>query len=115
VSLADARVTVTNGGVVTLRLTCTGSGTCSGTLDLAARRATKKGRAVKSATIATGRFSVTAGKTATVKLPLNGLGRGLLRADHERMNATLIVVKRSPSPSQTRSTRVRLVEQQLRG
>jgi hypothetical protein len=46
--------------------------------------------------------------TATIKLKLNAAGRALLRAAHGKLNATLELVKSSPSPPATQHKSVHL-------
>ncbi len=106
-----------------VRLTCTGTGTgtCRGRLTLTARtRGGGEGRGKKrrpEATTIIGivSFSIPAGRTATVDLKLNAVGRELLGADHGRLNATLSILKSSPSPSQTHTDSVQLVLRKAHG
>jgi hypothetical protein len=62
-------------------------------------------------TIGRARFSISAGKTAEVRLTLNATGRALLNADHGRLSASLAILKSSPTPSQTHTETVQLVHQ----
>jgi hypothetical protein len=112
VSLVGTHITTTGRGVATVKLTCTGTGTCRGKLTLTGKSTAKKG---KTTTIGTASFSILAGKTAAIRLTLNAGWRALLSADHGRLNATLTVLKSSPSPSQTHSEGVRLVRQKAHG
>jgi len=112
VSLDGSTLTVQSSGEATVKLTCTGTGTCSGKLTLTAKSTTKKGK--KTKTIGTATFSISADKTATMKLTLNASGRALLSADHGRLSATLTVLKSSPSPSQTHTENVHLVREKSR-
>ncbi len=112
VSLLTARITTSNHGFATAKLTCTGTGTCRGLLTLLEKAKDRdKNKQSKATTIGTGSFSIPAGATATVKLTLNTRGRALLSADHGRLSATLTILKSSPVPAQTRSEDVRLVRE----
>jgi hypothetical protein len=116
VSLAGTHITTTGRGVATVKLTCTGTGTCRGKLTLTGKTKGKgKKKRSKLTTIGTASFSIPAGRTVTVKLTLNAGGRALLGADHGRLNATLTTLKYSPTPSQTHSANVQLVQQKAHG
>jgi hypothetical protein len=54
-------------------------------------------------------------KTATIKLTLNTAGKALLSADHGRLGATLSILKSSPTPSQTHTESVHLMQQKAHG
>ncbi len=112
VSLLVTRITTSDRGFATAKLTCAGTGTCRGLLALL-EKAKGRGRNKQSkmTTIGTGSFSIPAGATATVKLTLNARGRALLSAGHGRLSATLTILKSSPVPAQTRSEDVRLVRE----
>jgi hypothetical protein len=111
VSLAETHI-ATSHGVATVKLTCTGTtGTCAGKLTLTSRSTIVRGKSVKTTILGTVDFAIPAGKTATVKLTLNAHGRALLGEGHGRLNATLKILKSSPSPSQTRSESVRLMRE----
>jgi hypothetical protein len=58
---------------------------------------------------------VTAGKTAIIKLTLDGTGRVLLSAGRGRLSAHLTILMSSPLPSQTHTESVELVQQKARG
>jgi hypothetical protein len=125
VSLASASIAVQNDGEAAVKLTCKGTGTCHGKLTLTVRtqgmfeqrgRSGKGGtRRFKTTTIGTASFSIPPGKTVTIKLKLNGAARALLSADHERLSATLTILKSSPAPSQTHAEVVQLVQQKSHG
>ena len=111
VSLVGTQIATTSGGEATVKLTCTGTGTCRGKLTLTVKTRGRDGkRRSKTTTIGTASFSIAAGKTATVKLTLNGTGRALLSADHGRLSASLTVAKSSPAPSQTHTETVELAQ-----
>jgi hypothetical protein len=88
-----------------IRLACTGAATCSGKLTLTTRDMTgaNKKAQTKARTIATGAFSIAAGKAASIKLALNKHGRTLLNAVRGRLGAMLTIVKTSPLPSETQT------------
>jgi hypothetical protein len=69
---------VVKGNAALLKLRCTGGGGCSGTLKLVLRVRRGKHGAIKVA-IGQARFSIAAGKSATVRIPLTSQGRSLLR------------------------------------
>ena len=111
VSLASTRIATTWGGETAVKLRCTGADTCRGKLTLTVQVRGKSGkRRSKTTAIGTATFSILPGKTATIKLELNAVGRALLSAAHGRLSATLMVLKSSPAPSQTRTENVQLVQ-----
>jgi hypothetical protein len=124
VSLASASIAVQSDGEAAVKLTCKGTGTCRGRLTLTVRtqgmfeqrgRSGKGGtRRFKMTTIGTASFSIAPGKTVTTKLKLNGAGRALLSADHERLSATLTILKSSPAPAQTHTDSVHLTQRGVR-
>ena len=113
VSLAGSTITVQGSDAATIKLSCAGTAACSGKLTLTAKRTTKKGKKkhTKPETIGTASFSISAGKTATVKLTLNAAGETRLSAGHGHLNGTLTIFKTSPSPSNTQTKSVHLVQQ----
>ncbi|MGC2374079.1 MAG: IPT/TIG domain-containing protein [Solirubrobacteraceae bacterium] len=113
VSLAGSTITVQGSGTAGIKLTCTGTDTCSGKLTLTTKRTTKKSKKkhTKTQTIGTTTYSISAGKTATIKIALNATGRVLLSAAHGRLNATLTILKSSPSPAVTQTASVHLALQ----
>ena len=68
VSLARSTITVQGSGAAGIKLTCTGTDTCSGKLTLTTKRTTKKSKKkhTKTQTIGTTTYSISAGETATV-------------------------------------------------
>jgi hypothetical protein len=119
VSLASQRITTQGFSAATIQLTGTGAGaaTCIGKLTLTGKgtpKKEKKGNG-KTETIGTATFSIPAGKTTTVKLDLNAIGRALLAAHHGRLSTTLTILKSSPVPSQTHIENVNLVQQKTHG
>lgn len=111
-SLDGSIIDIQSSGEAAIKLTCTGTGTCSGKLTLTAKSMTKKGK--KASTIGTATFSMPADKTATMKLTLDASGRALLSGDHGRLSATLTVVESSPVSSQTHTENVHLVREKSR-
>jgi hypothetical protein len=112
VSLVDTHLVTTRAGEATIKLSCAGTGTCSGKLMLTAKRATKgKKRPAQAQTVGSAAFSIPPGKTATIKLELKGTGRALLSAAHGRLNASLAILKSSAAPSQTQTENVHLIQQ----
>jgi hypothetical protein len=111
VSLASTHVTTTSDREAAVKLACTGTGTCAGSLILIVKtKGGKRHRRSKAIIIGTATFSIPAGKTTTVELRVNTTGRALLTASHGRLSATLSLLESSPAPSQTHSADVRLVE-----
>lgn len=110
VSLDGSTITVLSSGEALVKLTCGGTGTCSGKLTLTAKSTPKKGKKPKTETIGTASFSIPARKTATGEFKLNGAGRALLSAVHGRLSATLTILKSLPTPSQTHTENVRLLQ-----
>jgi hypothetical protein len=83
-------------------------------LTLTAEGVAKKGKKTKIE-IGTAGFSVLRGTTKTIKLTLNAVGKALLGADHGHLAAMLSIVRSSPSPSQSHTDSVNLVQQKARG
>lgn len=98
------------------KLICMGTYTCTGKLRLKGEIPLKKGNKTKmrAETIGTATFSIPPGKAATIEITLKAGVRALLAIDHGRLNASLTVLKSSPAPSQTRTEKVQIVQQQLR-
>jgi hypothetical protein len=125
VSLAGTRIAASRGGRGAVELRCTGTGKCSGKLTLTVRMQVmfeKRGRSgkggqkrSKTTTIGTASFSISPGKTTTIDVKLNAAGRALLSAEHGRLNATLTILKSSPTPTQTHTEKVQLMQQKAHG
>ena len=111
VSLDGSSITVQSSGKAQVKLTCTGTATCGGTLTLTAKTKSKGKKKAKTETIGTSSFSIPAAKTATVTLTLTGTGRALLSAAHGKLTATLAILKSSPGPSNTQTHSVHLAQQ----
>jgi hypothetical protein len=100
VVIANTSITTQRDGDATLKLACAGAGTCSGKLTLTVSSAVPQGtghaatakngkadkRRFKTRTIGSATFSIPAGKSTTVRIALNSVGRALLKADHGVLN-----------------------------
>jgi len=122
VSLDGYTIAVRSNGEAMVKLTCTGTGACSGKLTLTDKSAIKRGKKGKSKseppkteTIGTTSFSIPPGEAATAELELNQTGRTLLSAGRARRNAVLTILKSSPAPSQTYTENIHLVQQMAQG
>jgi hypothetical protein len=110
VSLLKRSILVKSHSRAVLRLTSKGPGICSGNLKLFVRIKASKGR-FRTRTIATGKFSLAAGRTRTVTLRLNAAGRTMLSAGRGRLSARLSILRVSPAPRVTLTSAVRLADQ----
>jgi hypothetical protein len=111
IALDGSTITVQRDHEALIKLTCTGTATCSGRLTLTIKRTTGRGkkRHTKTHAIGTATFSIPAGTSETVKLTLNGTGRALLSAAHGHLSSTLTILKASPSPRKTQTHGIHLV------
>jgi PKD repeat protein len=112
-TLLGSSLSVSRAGSSGARLACAGSApACAGRLVLVARTRTTVGghSRVRIVTLATGSFSILAGRSATITLRLSASGRRILRAAHGRLPAVLSIVRSSPAPTQTQTKTVRLVQ-----
>jgi hypothetical protein len=107
ISLDGSTISVQRNHEALIKLTCEGTATCSGKLTLAAKVLGRKGKTKDIGTVA---FSIPAGRSETVKLTLNCIGRGLLSAAHGHLSAMLTILKAAPSPRKTQAQRVHLVK-----
>jgi hypothetical protein len=115
ISLTGKRFVATGHGEAAIELKCTSPSACHGKLTLTTKTEGKsKRRRSRQISIGTVIFSIPPGKVATVELKLNSIGRALLGADHGRLGVNLTIVKYSPSPSQTHTESVYLVQQKAR-
>jgi hypothetical protein len=117
VALAGTRIVVRSDGMASLELDCLGSESCSGKLTLSAKTTFKAKSGKKRSriiAIGTARFSIVAGKTAVVKIKLDGAGRSLLHAAHGRLVASLAILELAHSPENAYAKTVRLVQQDAR-
>lgn len=117
VSLAGTQIRVQSGGMAAVKLTCTGMGTCSGKLKVTSTTTKGKGKRAVSTTktVGTAAFSIVAGKTATVAVKLDVVGRALLKKDRGRLDATLTILESFVGSTTTRRESVRLVLQKTHG
>jgi PKD domain len=106
VVLLGTRISIGASGAGSVRLSCTGTGACSGRLTLTLKGKHKRTRAL---TLGSASFSIAPGTNGTIALKLNAAGRSRLRAGHGHLSAALIIVKSSPAPAitQTRNVQVR--------
>jgi hypothetical protein len=110
VVLVGRRVPVRRGRArVVLR--CTAPVACRGrlTLRLALGAKAKAARRSRTVTIATAGFSITPGRTVTVKLRLGAAGRSRLHANRGRLDTSLGIHVLAPDPPRTRAYAVELV------
>lgn len=98
-SLASARLGV-GGGRVHLRLSCTGSSRCRGRVTLTAWL---RARGARRVTLASGRFSLPAGSTGSVALPLSAAGRRLLQAGTRRIAVRVALRQLAPASMRIQS------------
>lgn len=112
-SLISKKIAVQPNRRALFRLLGTGAGSCSGKLRL--RVKLKLGhRRFALKTIGTASFSISAGRRVTVSVKLNAAGQALLKADHGRLNASLLLVKQSPTPFASHTASVRLALQRAK-
>lgn len=116
VSLDGSAINVQSNHEALIKLTCTGTATCSGKLTLTVKRTTRKGKKkhTKTQTIGTATFSIPAGKSETIRLMLSGTGRSILSAARGHLSADLTTLKASPSPSKTRTQGVHLAQRKTK-
>lgn len=119
-SLDGSTIDVQSSGEAQVKLACTGTGACAGKVTLSAKATAKKGKGGKKAkaateTIGTATFSIPPGVTAIIELKLSTPGRALQSAAHGRLSAALTVLKSLPSPSQTNTDSVHLVQRRAHG
>ena len=104
VRLLTSQITSSSSGEVRIKLACVGAGVCRGKLTL-----TTTAKHARRAIIGTATFEILAPKKMTIKLRLNRIGQGLLRAHHYRLPATLTILKTSPSPRRRHENSIKLV------
>jgi hypothetical protein len=114
VSLTGSVLSVHSGGKASVKLTCTGTASCTGklTLTITSKGRGKHGKKAKTETIGMAAFSIPAGKTGVVTIKLTAAGRALLQAGHGKLSASLTIVKSSPVPASTKRESVTLVQKQ---
>ena len=118
ISLARTSITVQSDSMTLVKLNCTGSESCAGKLILSVKTTSKtkdKKKISGTITIGTAMFSIAAGKTATVKLKLDAVGRDLLDMDHGRLTARLEILEHEPDVKHTQTATVHLILQKSHG
>ncbi len=113
-SLAGTRVAVARNGDALVKVDCAGAVTCRAKLTLKTKRmVTVKGRrTLRTVTIGTSVIlSIAAGEKATAQIKLDSAGRGLLSADHGRLDVELALV----TPGRRQDHSVVLVERTSHG
>jgi hypothetical protein len=126
VSLAGTSVTVQRDGIALVKLECLGSETCHGKLTLTAPIASRgevgaskgesqgNGRGKKASagaiTIGTVDYSIPGDEAKTVRVRLDAAGRALLGADRGRLSASLALLEVAPTPANTQTKTVSLVQ-----
>jgi hypothetical protein len=98
-----------HGGRGSVRLLCAGTATCTGTLRLTVARKAEKRKKAKVMTIATVAFSAAPGQVTAVLLRLTAGGRALLKEEHGKLRARLVIFKSFPRPTTTQRKSVRLI------
>jgi hypothetical protein len=106
-SLLTRNAAVNSKGRASFKLQLLGAGTCRQRLTLTIKQKASHHRS-RTRTIASGSFSLAAGRTVVLTLKLNALGRKLLHDGHGRLGASLAMVRLSPGPVLARSASVRL-------
>jgi FG-GAP repeat len=106
-SLASGAVTVDARGRASIKLRLAGAGACRGRVTLTIKKAVAHHRS-KLVTIGSTSFSLSAGRTVSLALALNKLGRALLRARHGKLTASLTLLRLYPAPVSARTASVRL-------
>jgi hypothetical protein len=117
-SLAAATVTVQSHGVALVKLECLGIASCHGKLTLTAKSTVKtkgKKQPARTTTIGTVSFSIPGDETTMARINLDAAGRALLEADHGRCTASLALLELAPSPPNTQTKTVHLVQQKAHG
>jgi len=104
VRLDGVAIGVLGRGDAAIKLTCTGTTACAGTLTLTASGTIGKRKKdhPKNVVIGAADFSIAACSSATIRVRLNGIGRTLLSAAHGHLHAALTILKTSRVPSRTR-------------
>jgi hypothetical protein len=111
VSLVSPAITVQRNGRAAVKLSCTGTVKCAGSLKLTTKtRPRKRRHPGKTEIIAISKFAVAPDTTAMIELKLNAAGRSLLKAAHGRLSASLTVTETSPAPSHINKQSVRLTQ-----
>ncbi len=112
VSVASSVIIVQSGAKATVKLTCTGRGTCAGKLTLTVTSKGKQGKKGKAERIGAAAFCMPGGKGEVVTITLTTAGRTLLKAGHGKLSGSLTMVKSSAVPASTQHKIVELVQKQ---
>lgn len=117
VSLAATSVTVQRDGTALVKLECLGISSCHGKLTLSAKRSVKGkgGKNARKVMIGTVSFSIPGDESKTVKLAIDAAGRALLSTDHGHLSARLAILELAPSPKNTQTKTVQLVQRKAHG
>jgi hypothetical protein len=119
VSLAATSVTVQSNGMALVKLTCLGIASCHGKLTLTASDPTKargaKAKRARPIKIGTVSFTISGDEAKSVKVKLDTFGRALLSTDRGRLSASLALLELAPSPENTQTKTVQLVQQKAHG
>jgi hypothetical protein len=112
VALASTRIEVARNGTALVKLRCSPPLACDGRLAVTEKRTVTRAHKRLSVTIAiaTGVFALKSAQSATVKVDVGSTGRRLLRADHSRLGAHLVIAQTVPLPALTAIEHVVLVE-----
>jgi len=123
-SLGGSTIDIQSHGTALVKLECLGIAGCHGKLTLTASDPVKakgaqakgsKGKKARPVMIGTVGFSVAGDETKTIKLNLNIAGRALLSTDHGRLSASLALLELAPSPENTQTKTVQLVQKKAHG
>jgi hypothetical protein len=114
VKLTSTTVEVQSNLMAAIKLACTATNGCHGTLALSAQTSTKgKHGKNRSHTVSLGSasYTVSAGGAVTVKFKLNSAARALLETGHGRLSARLAILEGATGLKQTQEKGVHIVEQ----
>ena len=114
---------VQNGDTALVKLNCLGIASCHGKLTLTASdpaktkgaKGAKGGKKARAVTIGRASYSIAGDETKTVKLDIDSAGQALLKADHGRCSASMAILELAPSPTNTQTKTVQLVQRKARG
>jgi hypothetical protein len=120
IALAATSVTVQSEDVALVKLNCLGIASCHGRLTLTAKIAAKgKGKGKKqparTVRIGTASVSIAGDETKTEKIKLSSSGDARLIAHNGRLSASLEILELAPSPKNTQTKTVQLVQQKAHG
>ncbi len=110
ISFLGSGLAVQRNGAVAVKLACKGEATCAGTLKLTVKGKAVKGKKAKLEEVGSAHFSISAGRTGSVKFKLTAAGRALLGAAHGHLTATMTIHKSSPGPGESAIRTVHLSE-----